>query len=282
MNLLYEIVKLTVYLGVIILLSKYILVITLRNLAENLNLKPKTVGEVAGYATSMPELLTISISSFSGLIGASIYNVLSSNIINLIQYAFSVFINKNQKLLNNKAIQVSCILVVFTIVIPFFMIILKIEMNLLIVPFFFFMYFLFRYISQKVHEKYLSNEDKKIEEEILENDRKHRGNKKELFKNIMYLILTGILLFFIGDMLGDTLENLCNIFGISQLLIGIALGFATSMPELITFIESQKHYKSRDNRILGMVEASNNLLASNILNLFIIQSIGIIIYCFIF
>ena len=65
----------------------------------------------------------------------------------------------------------------------------------------------------------------------------------------------------------------------SQKIIGILLGFITSIPELITFFEAQKHYKmQKDNEILGVVEATNNLLTSNILNLFVIQSLGIIIY----
>ena len=83
-----EIAKFIIYSGIIVLISKHILVTTLRKLAENLNLNPKTVGDIAGYATSMPELLTISVSSFNGLIGTSIVNVFSSNVINLIQYFY--------------------------------------------------------------------------------------------------------------------------------------------------------------------------------------------------
>ena len=96
---------------------------------------------------------------------------------------------------------------------------------------------------------------------------------------IFLLVITGILLFVVGDLLGNTLENLCNIFGISQTIIGILLGFITSIPELITFFESQKHYKkNKDDDILGVVEATNNLFTSNIMNLFVIQTIGILIY----
>ena len=42
-------------------------------------------------------------------------------------------------------------------------------------------------------------------------------------------------------------------------------------------MESQKHYKKEDDDMLGVVEATNNLLTSNILNLFAIQTIGILI-----
>lgn len=86
-----------------------------------------------------------------------------------------------------------------------------------------------------------------------------------------------IIIFLVGDRLSNVLENLCYILAIPQILVGIALGFATSIPELITFFEAQKKYKNTDKSDQGVVEATNNLLTSNIINLFIIQSIGIII-----
>ena len=97
-----EFMKFIAYSIIIVIISKYILVGTLRKLAENLSLKPKTIGDVAGYATSIPELLTITVSSFTGLSSASIFNVLSSNVINLFQYIFTIIINKNIKLLKIK------------------------------------------------------------------------------------------------------------------------------------------------------------------------------------
>ena len=85
------------------------------------------------------------------------------------------------------------------------------------------------------------------------------------------------LIFFVGELLGNTIEKLCDFFNISELIIGIFLGFITSIPELITFFESQKHYNNFENGMSGVIEATNNLVTSNILNLFIIQSIGIFI-----
>ncbi len=277
-----EIIKFIVYSGLIVLISKFILVKTLRKLAESLNLKPKTVGDVAGYATSMPELLTICASSFNGLISASILNVLSSNVINLIQYLTAIFLNKNQKAFSNKAIKVDIILVLITIIIPIILIYLKIEVNISIVPMFIILYLLFKFLNNNVHKLYLQKEDEILEKQINEEGKWERNNKNKIIKYVTYLLFTGVLLFIVGEALGNTLENLCNQFGISQAIIGILLGFITSIPELITFFESQKHYKKQKyDEILGVVEATNNLLTSNILNLFAIQSIGIIIYCFI-
>ena len=69
-----------------------------------------------------------------------------------------------------------------------------------------------------------------------------------------------------------------SIFNIPQVIIGIVLGFVTSIPELITFIESQRHHGKNTNDVQGVIEATSNLFTSNVLNLFVIQSIGIITY----
>lgn len=274
-----EFLRFLFYSALIVLISKYILVTTLRKLAENLNLKPKTVGDIAGYATSMPELLTVAASSFSGLISTSIVNILSSNVINLIQYVASILFNKNKKAFKNKAIKIDIAMVLVTILIPVLLRIFNIEVNVSIVPLFIILYAFFKYLNNNAHKLYLHNEDKKLEEEIEKEEKWERNNKKKTVKYFMELILTGILLFFVGDMLGNTLESLCNQFNISQTIIGILLGFITSIPELITFFEAQKHYKNKkSDDILGVVEATNNLLTSNILNLFFIQSVGIMIY----
>ena len=278
MELLYEIIQFIIYTGLIVLISKYVLVKTLRNLAENLKLKPKAVGNIAGIATSVPELLTICVSSYSGLMSASIYNVLSSNIINLIQYYGAIILNKNQKYLKNNAIKVELFLVILTIILPIIFIAVKSELEILMVPVLIFLYLGFRKIDNNAHKLYLKHQDKEIEEIQNKEDRWERGNKRKIVKNTLILLLTGILLFIIGNSLGDTLENLCLRFNVPQLVIGIILGIVTSIPELITFFESQKHYSKNKDDILGVVEATNNLLTSNMMNLFIIQSAGIIVF----
>ncbi len=272
-----EIIKFIIYSGLIVLISKYILVTTLRKLAEAMNLKAKTVGDIAGYATSVPELLTITTSSLRGLTGASVYNILSSNVINLIQYLGAILLNKNASKLRNKAILIDLVMVFFTIAIPIVFLKLDIELKLAVVPLFIILYILFMVLNNNVHKLYLKNEDEELEEEIEEERKEQKKNPGKLLRYVLVLIVTGVLLFIIGEMLGDTLENLCNLFGVSEVVVGILLGFVTSLPELITFFEAQRYYKKVDDDMLGVVEATNNLLTSNILNLFAIQSVGILI-----
>ena len=102
-------------------------------------------------------------------------------------------------------------------------------------------------------------------------------NKKKSIINIIVLIISGVALYLIGNLLGNSLEILCGNIGIPESVIGIILGIITSIPELVTFFESQKYHKETADEMLGVVEATNNLFTSNILNLFIIQTIGILI-----
>ena len=111
MNLFFEIVKLIVELLIIILVSKNLLVPIIRKLGEKLKLKPHTIGNIAGIATSIPEFLTVTFSAVNGMLDTGIFNILSSNISNTIQYTISILLNKNVNLLKNRVIKINMILV---------------------------------------------------------------------------------------------------------------------------------------------------------------------------
>ena len=274
-----EFIKLVIYIILIIIISKYMLVKLLRNIAETLNLKAKTVGNIAGFATSIPELFTVTLASISGLASTSLYNIISSNVINLIQYLATVVINKNTKVLKNKALIIDLVIVLITIAIPLYMINANVKLGVTFAIFLVILFLFFYKINSNAHKLYLEKYDKEIEKEFeleYEKEIKNKKNNKLLIvKYLIYLIIIGILLYFVGDKLSNNLENLCYIFNVPEYIIGIILGFGTSIPELITFFEAQRGEKSKEEEKLGVIEATNNLLMSNMLNLFIIQAIGI-------
>lgn len=263
---------------IIVIIAKYILVGLLRRLAETLGLKPRTVGNITGFATSVPEILTVSFSTGTGLIGAGIFNILSSNIINFLQYLLSIIINKNGKIIKNTAIKIDILLVIITIIIPILMIKFQMQTQSILIPVFILLTFLFFTINKNTHKKYLAKEEKELEEEIQKEEKKIHGKKRKTLFYIFCLILTSYLLFLIGDQLSNSLEMLCYHLDIKEEILGILLGFVTSLPELITFFESQKHHTKENNSRAGVVEATNNLLSSNIVTLFLVQSISIIIF----
>ncbi len=269
----------------IVVIAKYLLVPVLRKISRLLNLGAKTAGNIAGFATSVPELLTVVFSGIAGFIGTSVYNIISSNIINLVQYIFSIYLNKNQRFLSNIAIKIDLILVAITILIPIVILGLNMSFDLEIVGLFILLLILFYYINHNVHKLYLKEEDAEIEEaEAIEENARYRfkrHKKREIVLYWIYLLFIAAGLYIIGNLLSNSLTNLGNIFGFPEIVLGILLGFITSIPELITFIESQRKNKIKNNNEtskLGVIEATNNLLTSNMLNLFAIQSIGILIY----
>lgn len=266
--MLIQFLKFFIYSILIVLISKYALVKFLRNLAQNLKLKPKTIGNISGIATSIPELLTVSFSALTGFIDTSIFNILSSNVINIIQYTISIFLNKNQSNLRKYPINVDLVLVILTIIIPITILILNIETKIILVPIFLILFVVFYKISKHAHGVYSINKEKSREERI---------SKRLVTINIIGIIITGIVLYYIGSFLSSTLEILSIKLMIPEFVLGILLGIVTSIPEFITFFESQKHHKNKETNE-GIVEATSNLLFSNLINLFIIQSIGTIIF----
>lgn len=279
MELAFEIIKFIIYSLAIVYISKQILVKLLRKLAEILNLKAKTVGNIAGFATSVPELLTVFFSSLQGLIQTSTYNIISSNVINFVQYYASIIINKNGNVLRNKAIKVELGIVIATIIIPILMLITNLEVSITIVPIFILTFIMLYYIRGNAYKVYKIKEIDNEELEKIEEEKKWvRGKKRLAIITSIELVITGVALFVIGNLLGNSLENLSHIFKIPEIIIGIILGAITSVPELITFIESQKHHNKNQKSTQGVIEATSNLFTSNMLNLFIIESIGIVTY----
>mgnify|MGYP001151164683 FL=1 len=284
MNLIFEFFKFIVFSLGIVIISKYLLVPILRKISAILDFSARARGNIAGFATSVPELLTVCFSASSGLIGTSIYNILSSNTINLIQYTFTVYLNKNQKYLRNKAILTDIILALITVAIPLIAVIFKFTFGMISVVIFVILSFVFYYINHNMHKLYLGKEDKEIEKEEqteAENEDRKSNKKGNIILYAIVLLIIVALLYWIGELLSNSLTNLCKTFGLPEIVVGILLGFITSIPELITFTEAQRKEKSKNDEMankIGVVEATNNLLTSNILNLFVIQSIGIILY----
>lgn len=275
MNLFFEIIKFVTYSLIIVFISKSILVPVLRRLATSLNLKSKTVGSITGISTSMPELLSVSFSAIIGLIDTSIYNIISSNFINLILYILAITFNKNTDKLKNKALKGDLLISILTIIIPFIILKINIDLNLKIIPLFLLLFILFYTINKCSHSIYLRQYEENENEKHKET--KNIRKAKIIFKYTIYLILIASLLFIFGNLLSGVVEKLSLLFNIPQAILGVALGFVTSIPEIITFFESQKYNNKNDEEMEGVIETTNNLLTSNILNLCIIQSVGILI-----
>ena len=163
MNIILEFIQFIIFSTLIVLISKYLLVTVLRKLSKQLKLSSRTIGNIAGIATSVPELLTVSFSAFTGLIEISSFNIISSNIINFIQYLISIFINRNQNILSNKALKIDIIMIIFTILLP--LVLINVQKDISIIPAFILLFILFYIINKNAHKLYLSKVRTTIEKE---------------------------------------------------------------------------------------------------------------------
>ena len=189
-----EIGKFFIYAILIVLLSKILLAKSLRGIAENLKLKPRIVGGITGIATSIPEFLTVTVSSFKGLSSTSLYNIFSSNVINFIQYIVSILINKNYKEIKNRAIIIQLGIAIFTIVMPIFLLKYEKKINIYFAILFIIIYFLFSWIIKNIHYKYLKDYEEKIEEDQMIKEIKKEHNHKKTYVYFLLIIIAGILL----------------------------------------------------------------------------------------
>ena len=172
MNLILQLTEFVVYAVLIVLITKNFLIKVLRKLASALDLESKAVGDISGVATSMPEVISVFFISLQGMFATSIFNILSSNTINFIQYFISICKNKNQKVLKNDALKSDIVMVIITILIPASIIIFNIEINIGFVPIFIMLFILFYIINTNTHKLYLSHaktkELKEFEELLIE------------------------------------------------------------------------------------------------------------------
>ena len=88
------------------------------------------------------------------------------------------------------------------------------------------------------------------------------------------MVLAGLVgLYFLGSQLGDSVYSLGFAFGVPAVVLGGLAAIATSLPEFTTFYSS-----FAKNGSSASTEVVHNLLASNVSNLLIIQTIGVIVY----
>lgn len=271
----------------IILVTKKMMIYSIRRIAIFLRWKNNIVGQLLGYATSTPELIGAIVSGSIGMIETSIINVLSSNIVNLFLVLITAMCFKKTKSIFNKKFKYDYIMVVITIVLPYILYKFNYANKLETIPLLIIVYLLYQlfskynnYFASEKEELKLEKQSIRLGTKILKKKKIRVDRKKKLRKSIVVLVISLILLYVLGTLLGNILENLGRRLNVPEVVLGIVLGIITSIPETITFISSfhrHRRNKNLDNDY-GAVEVVNNLVTSNVSNLAIIQTVAII--CF--
>ena len=102
------------------------------------------------------------------------------------------------------------------------------------------------------------------------------GRRSHIVVQVLIVIAGLVGLYFLGDVLGDSVYELGVAFAVPAVILGALTAVATSLPELTTFFSSfAAHRKAGTD---GNSEVVHNLMASNVVNLLVVQAVGVVAY----
>lgn len=253
--------------GGILLLARFALFKPAQRLASAAGASSSMTGQFLGYLTSAPELVATLFISGTGLFTVVAVNILGSNVINVLLAVAAAFWFKQARRLAAGAYRTEHLLIALSIVVPVALLLTGNASALWTVPLFLVAFVAYLRIMKRIEAPQPSQAG---EQELADFDLPSR----RIALNIGILILGIAGLYFLGDLLGESVRQLGTSFGVSAIVLGVAVAVTTSLPELTTFFSSfAAHRKAGTD---GSREVIHNVLASNISNLLIIQTVGVV------
>jgi cation:H+ antiporter len=252
-----------------IVLTKYLLIEGIQCLSIAWKFPSKVRGQILGYATSVPELVGTVGTASKGLLGAGLWNIASSNIINVTLFFSALLYYRRQKALMKSKFLDELGFSICAIIIPVALVALGSASKSIWTALGLFVFFvLYLIIDKKLNPQ---------EEEKSEKDPPTEHQNQLGMKGIILVILGLIGVVIVGNYLGIVAEKIVKELSVPQWGVGWILGFITSLPELTTFFAVfAAGQTSPDDE--DCQEALDNLAASNMSNLGLIYPIGIVVF----
>jgi cation:H+ antiporter len=255
--------------AVVIVITKYLLIQGVQWTSDAWKMPRKVQGQVLGYATSIPELVATVSTASKGLIGAGLWNVAASNIINMVLFiSGAIFYSRYGKLRNRDfADEISFAL--GAIVLPLLLVTRKEWAESPWIALLLFIFFVIYLVADRILNH-------SVEEQEVDNPERNRSNGK---KGILFILFGIIGIIVAGNYLGIVAESIVNTLKVPQWAVGWILGFMTSLPELTSFYAVFAAAKSSPEDA-DCQQNLDNLAASNMSNVGLIYPIGIIVFIF--
>lgn len=257
-----------VILGVLtIVLTRFLLIDGIMMVASAWDVPKKTRGQVLGYATSVPELVGTVGTASKGLLGAGLWNIFASNIINLLLFLVALTYYKQQKRLAQKKFLDEIGFSIGAIVVPFFLVQFGSQAASIGTAGALFGFFVAYIIVDRTVNSASSDDDS--EEDEMLSDSAVRG---------IILITVGLIsVIVLGEFLGEVAESIVHSLNVPEWAVGWILGVLTSLPEMTSFFAL---FKAGQNSPTDddCQEALDNLAASNMSNLGLIYPLGILMF----
>ncbi len=251
----------------IILLVKFGLLRGIDHIANAMKWSAKARGQVTGYATSVPEFVCLVSAGLAGVWEAGLWNIASSNIINVGLMLLAVSFYRQFGKLFNKRFLDEIFFAGLAVLVPVVLMRAGLDTQWYLVPI-----LLGFFIAYQVVDKKLNHPDQEQETEL-----EAVGNLPfGLIVAITALIAIAIAGMFLGGATANVVENL----GVHPAAAGWILGVVTSIPEMVTFfaVYATASRAGRLGDLDDTQEALDNLTGSNMANVGIVYPIGLLAF----
>ncbi len=257
-------IAICLFVGIMFLIAgTFIMILGARDIAARFHISALAIGlTIVAFATSIPELLVSMRAMFKGYSEIVIFNVIGSNIINILLILSVVSFIKPLKITTSvikKELPLSIITTALFLILSLDDLLAPAKNNIitradaLILVLFFIVYLYYMYTVIRNRKEF----------------KKYESSRFSLGYAIMLTIL-GFSMIFVGSIFTVDMAYKISTYGISLKLISASIiAFATSIPELITCYHFMKN--NDEDAIIG------NILGSNIFNICITLALPVII-----
>jgi len=252
-----------------IVLTRYLLIEGIQYTSDAWKIPKKVRGQILGYATSVPELVGTVGTAAKGLLGAGLWNIAASNIINLSLFVCALlYYRRGQKITQVKFMD-EIGFSIGAIIVPTALVLMGDWASSPWTALGLFAFFVVYIVVDR-----LVNE---TEEEAETDDNGADAPKTHGQKGLILIALGLLGIVVVGNYLGIVAESIVNTVKVPEWAVGWILGLITSLPELTTFFAVFAAAKgSLDDS--DCQEGLDNLAASNMSNLGLIYPIGIVVF----
>ena len=252
----------------IIFCVKYGLLRGIDQMADSLRWSAKTRGQITGYATSVPELVCLVSAGLAGVWQAGLWNIASSNIINLVLMISAVVYFKQHKGLFRRRFVDEIGFAMMAIAVPIGLMTVGLDTQWYLVPVLLGFFLVYRIVDRSVNRPGVS---------VADDEEAAAGS---LPLGLMFVLGAMIAIIVAGIFLGDATASVVEQLGVHPAIAGWILGFVTSIPELVTFFAV--YSTARKEETLGDLndtqEALDNLTGSNMANVGFVYPLGLLAY----
>ena len=253
----------------IIFCVKYGLLRGIDQITDALRWSPKTRGQITGYATSVPEFVCLVSAGLAGVWQAGLWNIASSNIINLALMISAVVYFKQFKSLFYKRFIDEFGFALLAIAVPIVIMQAGLDTQWYLIPALLGFFLVYQIVDRRVNRPE-AGEAGDYEVEVT-------GN---LPKGLIFVAAGLIAIIIAGVFLGNSTASVVKELGVHPAIAGWILGFVTSLPEMVTFFAV--YSEAKKDGTLGDLndtqEALDNLTGSNMANVGFVYPLGLLAY----